>query len=72
MARLPYVSPDEASSPELQQTFAQLPTVLSRRAKGARGSVEQNPIVESSLRLVLLEEEALVDRAPNGPAGTLN
>jgi AhpD family alkylhydroperoxidase len=45
MARLPYVSPDKASSPEVEQTFAQLPTVLNVFKMMAHAETTFRPVV---------------------------
>jgi AhpD family alkylhydroperoxidase len=45
MARLPYMSPEKASSPEVKQTFAQLPTVLNVFKMMAHAETTFRPLV---------------------------
>ena len=45
MARLPYVTPEKASSPEVKQTFAQLPTVLNVFKMMAHAETTFRPLV---------------------------
>ena len=45
MARLPYVMPEQAVSPEVKQTFAQLPTVLNVFKMMAHAETTFRPLV---------------------------
>ncbi len=45
MARLPYVIPEQASSPEVKQTFGQLPTILNVFKMMAHAETNFRPLV---------------------------
>ena len=67
MARLPYVIPEQAS-PEVRQTFAQLPTLLNVFKMMANAETTFRPLVRLGSAILAGQETELSERGVAGAA----